>query len=398
MWVRLKIIIVSLFIVLINSRGFSQSAQKSAFYDLIFFPQGYMLPDLSGYGYSNTMSDISNIGNMNPASLSSFNSIAGGISYQFDSKIHEAWTNYIGYYKNKDGMPQSAGFVCPYNDFRFGIGFKQKFNGSLDFGKIPVTTIDNPDGTDEYYSPTYDYNLISYSLSASWSAYNTIVKEDKLSFGIRIDLDRLSAFQKIGDVEAYGQINNTSYAMGLTYEVRIENKYNYQLSFYFEKGVDFTGVMTFNEPTFTTVYTSDSSHAYTTDNSPITAIGKTPDRINAGVDFNVSVPLSISADFTYVLWHNISPADNEPEVSVSASYNVSDLVSFSLGTYFIRYNSSFMNEWTFSNNQLNAVYLTAGTVIHYGMLDFNVGLADSHLMSGNWRKQTVGMVSMSVHM
>jgi hypothetical protein len=83
-------------------------------------------------------------------------------------------------------------------------------------------------------------------------------------------------------------------------------------------------------------------------------------------------------------------------VSLSALYKVSDLYSVSFGTYFIRYNIPGFYFGT--SDELNAVYLTAGTVIHYGLLDFNIGLADSHLMSGNWRKQTVGMVSLSFHL
>ncbi|MCK7520257.1 MAG: hypothetical protein MZV64_22510 [Ignavibacteriales bacterium] len=41
--------------------------------------------------------------------------------------------------------------VIKFDDFSFGLGFGQKYNGSLDFDPIPITTSQYPDGTGEYF-------------------------------------------------------------------------------------------------------------------------------------------------------------------------------------------------------------------------------------------------------
>jgi len=188
MWVRIKIIYVFLSVILFNSSGFSQLFPvlgNERIDNLTLLPQGYMLPNLSGYGYSKTIGDVSNIGNMNPASLTFYNSISGGISYQYDSKIDEAWIADLGYAKNKYGLPQSAGFVYPYRNIRLGIGFNQKINQSLIEKDEPVRTTEHPEGTGEYFSTIQDFNILSCSFSLAWSVKNRIVKEDKLSIGLR---------------------------------------------------------------------------------------------------------------------------------------------------------------------------------------------------------------------
>ena len=387
MWVRIKIIYVFLSVILFNSSGFSQLFPvlgNERIDNLTLLPQGYMLPNLSGYGYSKTIGDVSNIGNMNPASLTFYNSISGGISYQYDSKIDEAWIADLGYAKNKYGLPQSAGFVYPYRNIRLGIGFNQKINQSLIEKDEPVRTTEHPEGTGEYFSTIQDFNILSCSFSLAWSVKNRIVKEDKLSIGLRYELNMLNVYEQIWHFNAKGQFYSSSYALGLTYEGLSKDDFNYKVSLFFEKGVRLSGVLR-------------TSYDYLYPNN-ITTTGKTPDKINAGLDFNMSSPLRISTNFCYVLWHNVGDADNQAEVSLSALYNYSEIVSFSFGTYFIRYNSPFISNFFGAADKLNAVYLSAGTVIHYGQVDFNFGLADSHLMSGNWRKQTVGMVALSFHL
>ena len=402
MRVRLNIILVFICVVLISNSGFSQifpvlGAQRMED-NLVFFPQGYMLPNLSGYGYSKTISDVCNIGNMNPASISSFDKISGGFSYQYDSKIDEAWIVDLGYVKNKYGVPQSAGFVYPYRDFRFGIGFNQKFNQSIIWQPIPVTTEYQPEGTGEYISITNDYNVMSYSFTAAWSAHNAFTKKDYLSFGARYDLNMLNIYEEIGAITGKGRFYNSGYALGVTYAGMPENDYSYTISLFFEKGANMSGELNFSGGGIQTVTSLDSTRTSSANFAQYTTVGKIPDRINYGIDLHVSKPLRISTNLTWVLWHNISTSENQPELTISALYNYSELVSFSFGTYFIRYIiPNIPSNFGVSDN-LNAVYFTAGTVVHYSMADINLGIADSHLMSGKWRKQTVGMVSLGFHL
>jgi hypothetical protein len=382
----------ALIILIINSLIYPQENK-------LFLPQGYLLPNLSGYGYSKTINDVSDIGNMNPASLSSFNSISGGVSYQYNSKINNAWLADIGFYKNKTGLPQSAGIVYPLNDFCLGVSFTQRFNGSLDFGQIPITTVENPDGTGDFYSPLYQINLMSYSFLGAFTVHNTFKDNDKLSFGLSINLDKFSDYEKIIDVVEEGSFYGGSFSLGAVYERSSDDVLLYRLSLFFEKGANAAGNFTIEGPTVT-VFPDSISHGakYNIPTEVIRTFGKIPDKLNFGVDFKIGPFLSVSSNYSYVFWHGVGASANQPEISFAGLYKLSDIVSLSVGTYIMQYNNEGINRDFQGYGKLNAVYLTAGTVIHFENIDLNIGLADSHLISGEWRKQTAGTVSLGFHL
>jgi hypothetical protein len=382
----------ALIILIINYLIYSQENK-------LFLPQGYLLPSLSGYGYSKTINDVSNIGNMNPASLSSFNSISGGVSYQYDSKINNAWLVDIGFYKNKTGLPQSAGIVYPLNDFCLGVSFTQRFNGSLDFGQIPITTVENPDGTGEFYSPLYQFNLMSYSILGAFSIHNTFKDNDKLSFGLSINLDKFSDYEKIIDVATEGSFYGGSFSLGAVYERSSDAAFLYRLSLFFEKGANAIGNLTIKGSTVT-LFPDSISHGtkYNIPTEVFRTSGKIPDKLNIGADFDIGPFLSISSNYSYVFWHGVGASDNRPEISLTGLYKLSDIVSLSVGTYIQQYNNEGINRDFQAVGKLNALYLTAGSVIHYKYIDLNIGIADSHLISGEWRKQTAGTVSLGFHL
>jgi len=81
---------------------------------LIYLPQGFVLDGLSGIGYNKTTATtISNIINTNPSLLNDFDKVGVGFSYQFDSKIDEAWIGDMSHSRISSGYPQSIGLVIP---------------------------------------------------------------------------------------------------------------------------------------------------------------------------------------------------------------------------------------------------------------------------------------------
>lgn len=337
----------------------------------LFFPQGFV-PNINAAGFSKSVGSISNISSLNPAALSSIDNLSAGISYQFSSRIKEAWFGHIDYLRNKNGLPQSAGIVIPFKDFRFAAAMNQKFNGSLDFGNIPITTVENPVGNGEYVHFVSGYNLINFSIIESWSAKN-IFSNDKFSLGVRIDLDKFYVNQNIGLNENYHAF---SFAAGFSYEKVSADILN-RFSFYYEKGADVQEIRTI---------TLGNNH-YQID------IGaKSPDKLNFGADFSVNKNLLISSGVSYVYWKDANNHDDNPEAYLSGIYKYSDLLSFSAGAFYQKYTLS--DFWVREN--LDVFYLNVGAVLHFDRFDFNVGIADSHLFSSDWRKQTIINTSLEV--
>ncbi|MDY0083332.1 MAG: hypothetical protein RBR74_09140, partial [Ignavibacteriaceae bacterium] len=119
-------------------------AQLSTQYDLFLFPQGYGLNLLNSSGNSSIVNDVSNISFMNPAAIAGLKNYSAGISYQYTSNLKEAWIADIGMKRIYNSFPQSFGAVAKYGNFSFGLGLGQKYNGTKEFGKIPITTIEHP--------------------------------------------------------------------------------------------------------------------------------------------------------------------------------------------------------------------------------------------------------------
>ena len=71
---------------------------------------------------------------MNPASISEFENYSLGFSYQFNTSIDEAWIADFGTSRVYNFYPQSVGGIVKWNDLTFGLGFGQKYNGTLDIG------------------------------------------------------------------------------------------------------------------------------------------------------------------------------------------------------------------------------------------------------------------------
>ena len=139
-----------LILILFNSiNSFTQTTEE---FNLILFPQGYGLKLLNSSGNSSIFNDVSNIGFMNPASISQFENYSLGISYQVNTNIDEAWIADFGTSRVYNFYPQSFGVIAKWNDFTFGLSFGQKYNGTVDTDPIPVRTVQDPDGTGEYFT------------------------------------------------------------------------------------------------------------------------------------------------------------------------------------------------------------------------------------------------------
>lgn len=116
-------IIIPLFLL---SFLYSQQNIVSSEIQVLWLPQGRVLESLSGYGYSQSISGFANnISDRNPATLSLIEKSSLGISYQWDSKIEEAWFAEIGHERIHDQIPQSFSLVLPVKGFRIGYGFGQ---------------------------------------------------------------------------------------------------------------------------------------------------------------------------------------------------------------------------------------------------------------------------------
>ena len=166
---KLVLFLVLQFSIFNISETLAQTNTRDGSNVVNFLPQGYGIKLLNSSGTSSIINDVSNLGFMNPASISGFENYSLGFSYQFNTSIDEAWIADFGTSRVYNFYPQSVGGIVKWNDFTFGLGFGQKYNGTLDIDPIEVATIEDPDGTGEFFEVKQETMIHSYSITAAYS-------------------------------------------------------------------------------------------------------------------------------------------------------------------------------------------------------------------------------------
>ncbi|MCU7494300.1 MAG: hypothetical protein HF314_04180 [Ignavibacteria bacterium] len=375
---------------------FSSVLVAQANEDHLIIPSGFTLESLSGYGYSKTIDHQSNAASMNPAALDRFTSLAFGISYQFQSDVKPGWIAGIGSTRYHQAIPQSVGLILPYKNLRVGFGFSQKYNSSLLYGDIPVTTTENPDPTGEYVDVSEKSDVERYSGLVSYSIDNFIYKDARFSFGVAVNYNRLNYYYRFGQknyepdrvLKSHG--NKVTYSLGVTYSVLKSSLF----SLLFEKGAEFDK-MTTDENKFTILYTLVPLPSW---EGMDKSVSKEPDKIHIGFDHSFSEESQITTTLSYIGW-KATGQNRKDQVEAAASFIYSmrhDLLT-SLGLYYtdLNYNN---NAFFAKDNLFRSLYITAGAIYSFSLFDVDLTVADSHLLAQECRKETLGRISVGFHL
>lgn len=87
---------------------------------------------------------------------------------------------------------------------------------------------------------------------------------------------------------------------------------------------------------------------------------------------------------------------NQIEFSASGIYRINDMIAPSFGFYYTDKN---FDENFFDINEKNgALFLIGGLRFNYDIYSADLAIADSHLFSGDYRKQTIGKLAIGVQL
>lgn len=380
-----KVLIV---FVLLSVSNFPQSRSEHI---AIIVPQGYGIKLLNSAGNSSIYNDISNIGFMNPASIINFPGYSAGFSYQLNSKIKEAYLAGIGTSRTNNGVPQSAGIVIPITGMNIGLSFGQRYNGTLDFEPIPITTFQNPDGTSEFYTVDFNTSVYSYAVTLNSAIKDLFTNNSLFSLGIRYSLNRLDHEFRLGIVGFNTWDHNGNFSVGAQFKSNLLSLKDFTIGLSYETSIEFNRTIEFrSENTF---QFPDSILI------PVVIRTRLADRIPGELRFDFSSDIndnfSINTNVTGVFWNTSkNTLKNQIEFSASCSYKFSDLLKPSIGLYFT--DKNYQEDFFDINKKNNALFLIAGLKLSYSMLYADLAIADSHLFSGEFRKQTIGKLSVGI--
>jgi hypothetical protein len=373
-----------LFIILFTSLSIAQGTRSGGITNQAILPQGIRWQALSSNGFSyNFPTALSQIGGSNPAALSGFDTLAWGLSYQFDSDLEEAYFAKIGYRDNYLFMPQSIALAYPYNDlFTFGISAAQKYNGGVDLGKLPITTVTNPEGTGEFFSPDIRTNIFSLSGIIAIDLEKSL---PGLNLALRYNYDRFFYDNKIGKFESKASGSSSSFAAGFAYKINI---YSGLLEFsgFYEQGADISAIIKTNNSPRLAV---DSLRGSTTIGNPSTNFETKailPNRWHVGLKASPGVG-QFMFEYSSINWEGTGNFRESTEISASYTHRFSDRLSLSLGVYST--DKKLSPELPKSWNKFTATFITLGVRTKFNGFDVDLALADSHLSGNKWREQTI---------
>ncbi|MGA7837733.1 MAG: hypothetical protein WB996_07175 [Ignavibacteriaceae bacterium] len=381
-------LLIILSVAFLSCNIFSQASTSN----ILILPQGDPLGELNGLGSSGLVNKTSNIGFINPAALSNFNKISLGFSYEFENKLADTWiAPDIGLKRDASFIPQSVGFIYPIGNFRAGLAMAQGYNGGYDLGLVSVTNAQNPNGTGEYVDQTEKKILYKYSVIASYS-FGDIIEGSRLSIGGRFNINRMT--DKLAPIEMIFGGNN--WAAGLTFRKNLdENKY-FQAGLFFVKNASLDLKETKGPGLLVTPTQGDSSRppSYYTVTTNYKA--EFPSKLRLDFDLSLLSNVKILGSVAEVFWYSVDPVNSDQmEFAGSVVYKFSEIISSSVGfiTSQKKYDESQIYYASYkTNDNLRALFLTLGAEVNISNFVVDVSLADGHLFSGDWRKQTIGKI------
>jgi hypothetical protein len=383
------------FIIAVTIFTFFESYPQSYVHHVSVFPQGFGIEQLNSKGTSGLINNVSNISAMNPASIQQLEHLSFGFSYQFQTNIPDAWRYEIGTKRVYNYLPQSLGGVYHYNDFIFGIGVGQKYNGSIDLGSIIVTTTQDPDGTGEIYTPEFENMLQYYSVVAAYNFRDILIDDSELNFGIKYNLNRFYVYERIDAFSFEENLWGSNVEIGTQYTFEYDQETKIRLGLSFKTLTSLENEAD-HELTTRTGIPGSREEIYTV-TVPQKTILDLPSEATFEFVLEPSLDYTITGSIKEIFLNSaFANMENQPEFSSTFIYNFEKSVSASLGIYYSDWR--FKEDFLDMNGALTAFFITTGASFNINFLNINIALADSHLFSGEYRKQTIGKIAVGIQL
>lgn len=381
-----------LFFVLISCTiSISQSNKSYA----ILLPQGYGISLLNSSGTSSIFNDVSNIGFMNPASISGFNNYSFGISYQASTTIDEAWIADLGTGRVYNFYPQSFGGTVKLDNFTFGLGFGQKYNGTLETGPILITTTQDPDGTGEYLDIIQETSIHCYSLSAAYSLKELLDISNDLSFGVKFSLNRFHRYDEFGSEILKATDYSPNFVFGISSVFPLDDVRKLSIGLSFETETSFEADIEF-EGSLIVISDIDPNRPPNYVQVKPALVSQTPAELkfDSAIDAtqNLKILINLTSVFRKTETNNVK---DQFEFSASSAYQINEMFTPSIGFYYSDYKFE-NNYYSQLNSELNSFFITTGLKMKIEKINLDLAIADSHLFSGDFRKQTIGKLAVGI--
>lgn len=386
-------LVICLILSVIEQPAFAQGGIRER--TPLLLPQGFGIPLLNSKGVSGFLNDVSNISFMNPASMNYLMNYSVGFSYQFQTSINTAWIADIGTSRIKNYIPQSLGGVLHYNNFSFGIGMGQKYNGSLDIGPIQITTVTNPDGTGVFYTPEFENTSQIYTLSAAYQFEDIFTEKSSLSFGIKYILNDFNNYESLEQITTSASLLGSNVEIGINYNMNFNNEKFLGIGISYSTETEMSNNVNIDD--WNNLNIPDSNRIQIIHLPAFMMVVKIPSELNIEIVYRLNSNLEFLGRINNVFWENLSNnSKDQLELSTSAVYSFNQSVDASIGVYYT--SKEYIEDFFNINDELYATYITTGVSFQLNIFNIDLAIADSHLLSGDYWQQTIGKISLGIRL
>jgi len=361
---------------------------QSTSIDWLVPPQGFGIPYLNSTGNSAIINDVTNIGVINPASISNFDNLSFGISFQINPEINKGWLNDSPIKRNNQFIPQSAGGIFKLNNISLGLGFCQQYNTETEFN-WGISGNGEPDIT------KFKGNVFTYSAVAAYTFNELFKKNSKLELGLNITYNKVDFSQK----NQSSLINLTddviNFRFGILYTIKNVDELETSVGLSYHTNTKFESDYNTQSGMVVIIRKTNSLRSINDLNAENIISGNNPDKINLDFAVDLSTSFKLLASGTGVFWEKDENKLNDQfEFSLGSIYKLNDLFSPAFTIYYTGRNYEL---GLFDlNEKFDALYLIAGLKLNFGMFNSDLVIADSHLISGDYRKQTIIKLSLGI--
>jgi len=356
----------------------------------MFIPQGFVLGTMNSAGFSRLVNkQVSNAGNLNPASLSQFENGSLGFSYQFETKLDPAYYLDITHSRNVTAKPQSISFVANLENVSYAFSFYQRFNSMVNLGEIEVATLDQPEGIGETFSVNMKEFIDTYALILSYP-----FDHNAFTMGAKLEVSFLNMQEQIYHSKASADMNAFSAALGFTYKA--DDVFTFAA--YYERAPKFEGKLNYNGLQQIDLDAQVPGNHRVIAHLP-DAPFKTnlPDLLNVAASAKLNETFNAVTDLSYIFWKQLSDNfNNNLDISSSLIAALDSDLMLSMG-FLLTYRDN-TNDISGANSKLNALFLLGGVRKRFGMVVFDSALASSHFNSGKWREQLIAKLGIDIYL
>lgn len=360
---------------------------KSQLHPFLFSSHGFNSIYLDPSGYNPVFSTFSgNPANSNPAGFSDDKKIHIWGKWAKNSEIKNAWFGF-GYRQLKPEIPSGIGVSVPILGLSVTAGFTRSLNYTLYSEDISRTSPDDPYGSGISFDYYDDAQLDIFSLSFSGKMNLPGKDGNDLAFGLTLKNGLLKVKSTIDRNVMETDSRTISFSFGAICTLQPEFAEKLKVGFSFESEENYSGTSKYEDLSFG----APAGTYAPIIKDPIKFEANLPTRVHVGTE--ITYHSGIQALFQGSLLMRQTTgflAKNQTELSGSVVFPVFDSVKISGGLLYDfwlkneKESGSVVNETDFQS-----VFLTTGVHAGFWGVLIDISLADNHLFSGKYRKQTI---------